>query len=81
MKKELLQTACNDVGIPFLKPLYAGKTRFGSQEKTAQRCVDLKSAISTIPDVDVSAATHGCDSDEDDDRHPELAHLLGRYQA
>lgn len=67
LRKEQLQAACNETAIPFLKPLYPGKTRFGSQEKTAQRCIDLKPAIFAINDIEVSAGIRGDDVDEDNE--------------
>jgi len=54
LRKELLQKACEDTRIKFRKPLYPGKTRFGSQEKTGQRCIDLKEAIFALPDIEPS---------------------------
>ena len=55
LRKESLQTACEQARIKYRKPLYPGKTRFGSQEKTGQRCIDLKEAIFLLPDIDPSS--------------------------
>lgn len=52
LRKELLQRACTDTGTAYKKPVHPAATRFGSQEKTAQRCIDLKRPIDQIQPED-----------------------------
>jgi len=68
LRKELLQKACEDARIKYRKPLYPGKTRFGSQEKTGQRCIDLKEAIFALPDIEPSPREddHAADVEENE---------------
>ena len=51
LRKEMLQKACEETNTLYRKPIHPGATRFGSQEKTAQRCVYLQAAIGRIPDI------------------------------
>jgi hypothetical protein len=48
LRKTMLEQACTEVNIEYRKPLHPGTTRFGSHEKTGQRCVYLKDAIVKI---------------------------------
>lgn len=52
LRKEMLQTACDQTNTEYRKPIHPGATRFGSQEKTAQRCIDLKLAINNMPNIE-----------------------------
>ena len=65
VRKEMLKKACDETGTKYRKPIHHGATRFGSQEKTAQRCVDLKLPIFAMPDIDPYRALPDDNSDED----------------
>ena len=54
LRKEMLQKACESTNTQYRKPIHPGATRFGSQEKTGQRCLDLRAAIAYIPDIEQS---------------------------
>jgi len=69
LRKELLQKACEDARIKYRKPLYPGKTRFGSQEKTGQRCIDLKLAIFALPDIEPSPREDDHADDDDNEEN------------
>ena len=65
VRKETLKKACDETGTKYRKPIHPGATRFGSHEKTAQRCIDLKLPIFAMPDIDPYRALPDDDSDEE----------------